>query len=74
MVCCHSVVMSGTSKLAYFPYHHHRRPDSFRDTLPQLCGGAWFVETPGKLPRFGWSASHGVVHRSLDSLLQKRPR
>lgn len=73
-LCHNSVVMSSTGELAYFPYHHYRRPDSFRDTLPQLCGGAWLVEPPGKLPRFGWSGSHGAVHLSLDSLLPKRPR
>lgn len=64
---------SRTGELEFFTYHHHRRPDSFRDALPQLCGGARFVEPTGKLPRFGWSRSHGVVHLSLGCLLPKRP-
>lgn len=73
MVCDLAAVMSRSGEVELFTYHHHRRPDSFRDALPQLCGGARFVESAGELPRLGWSRSHGVVHLSLGCLRPKAP-
>lgn len=53
-------------------YNQHWCPDSLRDALPQLRGGARFVEPPGKLPGLRWSGSHGAAHLSSDSQVGER--